>query len=193
MTAEVKKMKKVIFVSILALIMLFTVAPAMAAPATKVPVTISTSTTGMTFGDFWVTDGGVVQMRDFASDGKAYLQVASSPPVAYQLTTHRDFSATINLEKDIPFPGPWPNAKGITHSTLVWTYSINGQVQGTFKGEWTLKFTGWTIVDPAKFIVTNGPSEGHAVLQGDGVFAGQTLMLDSTGPPTSFTGYLLTS
>ena len=186
-------MKKVIFVSILALIMLFTVAPAMAAPATKVPVTISTSTTGMTFGDFWVTDGGVVQMRDFASDGKAYLQVASSPPVAYQLTTHRDFSATINLEKDIPFPGPWPDAKGITHSTLVWTYSVDGQVQGTFKGEWTLKFTGWTIVDITKFIVTNGPSEGHAVLQGDGVFAGQTLMLDSTGPPTSFTGYLLTS
>jgi len=185
-------MKKMIFVSTLALIMLFIVAPVMAAPATKVPVTITTSTTGMTFGDFWPTDGNVVQMRDFASDGKANLQVASSPPIVYQLTTHRDFSATINLEKDIPFPGPWPDAKGITHSTLVWTYSVDGQVQGTFKGEWTLKFTGWTIVDPAKFIVTNGPSEGHAVLQGDGVFAGQTLMLDSTGPPTSFTGYLLT-
>jgi hypothetical protein len=184
--------KKMIFVPILALLMLLTVVPTMAAPATKVPVTITTSNTGMTFGNWWVTDGGVVQMRDFASDGKANLQVASSPPVVYILTTHRDFFATINLGQDIPFPGPWPNAKGITHSNVVWTYSVNGQVQGTFKGEWTLKFVGWTIIDPAKFIVANGPSEGHAVLQGDGVFAGQTLMLDSTGPPTVFTGDLLT-
>lgn len=183
--------KKMIFVPIFALLILFTVAPAMAAPATKVHVTITTSTTGTTFGDWWVTDGGVVQMRDFASDGKANLQIASSPPIVYTLTTHRELSTTIALGKDISFPGPWPDAKGITHSNLVWTYSVNGQVQGSFKGEWTLKFVGWTIIDPAKFIVTNGPSEGHAVLQGDGVFAGQTLLLDSTGPPTVFTGCLL--
>jgi len=56
-------MKKVIFVSILALIMLFTVAPVMAAPATKVPATVTSSTTGMTLGDWWVTDGGVVQIQ----------------------------------------------------------------------------------------------------------------------------------
>ena len=182
--------KKLIFIPILALLMLFTVAPAMAAPATKVSVTITTLTTGMTFGDWWVTDGGVVQMRDFASDGIAYLQVDSSPPTVYTLTTHRDISSTIVLGKDIPFPGPWPDAKGITHSSVVWTYSVNGQ-EGTFKGEWTLKFVGWTIIDPVHFIVANGPSEGHAVLQGDGVFAGQTLLLGSTGPPTVFTGDLL--
>jgi hypothetical protein len=183
--------KKMVLVPILALLLLFIVAPAMATPATKVPVTITTASTGMTFGYWWVTDGGVVQMRDFASDGKAYLQLASSPSTVYTLTTHREFFTTVIIGNDIPFPGPWPDAKGITHSNVVWTYSVDGQVQGTFKGVWTLKFTGWTIVDPAKFIVTNGPSQGHAVLQGDGVFAGQTLMLDSTGPPTVFTGYLL--
>ena len=83
--------KKLIFVPILALLMLFTVAPAMAAPATKVPVTITTLTTGMTFGDWWVTDGGVVQMRDFASDGKAYSSdsfLTSSGLYAYYSSRH---------------------------------------------------------------------------------------------------------
>ncbi len=159
--------------------------PSFALPETAVPVTITRTTTGViTAGTYRVTDGGTLQTRDNVYAGKAKLYITSSPPASpdYVLTERREVAGTVNMGQEIPYPGPWPDAKSEWQEHLVWQLVVNGQVQGAFEGNWKLTSVGWPEVS----------SEGHAVLQGSGIFEGQTLLLDSTGPPTVFTGYLLT-
>jgi hypothetical protein len=184
-------MKKIIIlISALVLMMLFAVAPAIAAPATKVSVTATHSSTIINPGTNWVTDGGVVQMRDIVYGGTVILDIATTTANPdYTFTQRREQFGTVTHGRDIPYPGPWPEAKGEWHAKIVWTYSENGQV-GTFEGEMKLTSIGWYLLSNG--LAYSGPTEGHYVLQGKGVFEGQTLFLDSIGPPTVYTGYLLT-
>ena len=181
--------KELILIPILAFVILFAVAPAMAAPATKVPAMATATLSNLPGSTYVVTDGGVLQVRGIESVGTVNLYIASSPPANpnYVLSLSREGFGTVNLGTDIAFPGPWPEARGVWHSDVIWTYEVNGQVLGTFKGEWTLKTIGW-YTSPGPH---NGPSGGHIVLQGDGIFDDLILSLDSTGPPSVFTGYLL--
>jgi hypothetical protein len=188
----VKIMKKIIIlISALILMMLFAVAPAMAAPATKVSVTASHTLALINPGTGWVTDGGVVQLRDIVYGGTVRLDIATtSANPDYTFTQRREQFGTVTHGRDIPYPGPWPEAKGEWHAKIVWTYSVNGQVQGTFEGEMKLTSIGWILLSNG--LAASGPTEGHYVLQGSGIFKGQTLLLDSTSPPTVYTGILLT-
>lgn len=169
--------------------MLFALNPVMAEPASKIPVVTTQAGITTVPGAHWTTDGGIMQIRDDEGAGIAKLYINSAPPAApdYTFTYHREYIASVHLGQDIPFPGPWPDAVGIWHVTLIWQYFVNGQVMGTFEGQWEFKSVGWYI-NPTPH---TGPSEGQVVLQGSGIFEGQTLMLDSTAPPLTFTGYLL--
>ncbi len=183
--------KKFLLIPIIALLSAMFVAPSFALPESAVPVTITRTTTGvLNAGDYWVTDGGIIQMRDCVYTGKAKLYITSSPPATpdYALTERREFSGTVNQgsDKDIAFPGPWPDAKVQWSEHVVWQFVVNGQVLGAFEGVWKLTSVGWYLTPTPH----DGPSEGHAVLQGSGIFEGQTLLLDYGN--SVFTGYLLT-
>ncbi len=161
-------------------------------PESAVPVTIFQSSGQVqSAGVYSVTNGGILQVRDAIYTGQMKLYITSSPPAIpdYTLTYTRELSGTVNMGQDIPYPGPWPDAMGIWHSKLVCSYVVNGQVLGTFEGEWKLTTVGWYTAPTPH----NGSwgSEGHAVLQGSGIFKGQTLLLDYYGNLV-FIGYLLT-
>ncbi len=175
---------------VLSWFMLFALSPATAKLAAKVPVIATQAGITTVPGEYWTTDGGILQIRDDEGAGIAKLYINSAPPAApdYTFTYHREYLASVHLGQEIPFPGPWPDAVGIWHVTLVWQYIVNSQVMGTFEGQWEFKSTGW-YTSPSPH---TGSSEGHVVLQGSGIFARQTLLLDSTGAPLTFTGYLLT-
>jgi hypothetical protein len=180
--------KKIIaLIPALVLLMLFAVAPAMAATATKVPVHGGGIAGGTPhpFDKMWLTDGTITQLRGGGSQGgqlELYIYPSIEEP-DYVLTVNEEYDAMVN----------WHTGEGVWRFTEIWEYVVDGQTAGTFKGEYIVKTTG-------AFITPLGPVtwtdlEGHAVLQGDGEFYGQTLMLDfeRTRPDLgTFEGFLLT-
>ncbi len=181
-----------LLVPILLALMLFVAAPAVAQPANMVPVKVTGTAlpgTGVPAA-YFVKDGGILQLRDGVSGPAALkLYITSTTVPDYTLTDYgHEIFGVVNMGQEIPYPGPWPEAKGEWHTSLMWNYAINGQVVGTFEGEWKITSIGWYTTP----VGHTGPTQGHAVLQGSGTFDGMTLILDSTGQPTTFTGYLLT-
>ena len=182
--------RKMVMLPVLALLMLTVFAPALVEAAVKVPVTATLSGFSVLPGPdstYWVTDGGVVQIRNWIGAAVVNVHVDSLPAKDYVMQFSAITSGTVNHEKDIAFPGPWPEAKGIWTEEITWSYKVGSDVLGTFEGIWNLKSVGWYLTPGPH----NGPSEGHAVLHGTGIFDGMTLNLDSAGPPAVFTGYAL--
>lgn len=170
------------------LLMLFALVPAMAAPATKVPVHGGSLSSGTQtpFHDMWLTNGYITQLRGGGSFGgliELYIDPSTTVP-NYVMTANDEYDAMVN----------WHTGEGVWRFTLTLEYLADGQIEGTFKGEYIAATRG-AYVTPSGYPVTWTHLEGHAVLQGDGVFDGQTLMLDferTRGLQSTFEGFLLT-
>lgn len=169
--------KMMILIPALALLMLLAaVAPVMAEPAKKVPVT-GTSTAVWYPGpdaEYWITDGGILQFRGLKTAGMTTINIPGSPSLV--LKTSGDLFGMVNFK----------TGDGVMHCKSVWKYPAVGTVVGTFEGEFTADTTGGY---PATY------STMHCVLQGTGIFEGQTLMLsgEMTPPaPGLMEGFLLT-
>jgi len=179
---------------VLVLFMLLAVAPALTVAAVKVPVVAHLSNFKAAAGpdsSYWVVADSVVQARNWVASGVMNIHIDFSLAADYEMQINTILSGTINHGKDIPYPGPWPEAKGIWTHEVICTY--NGDLgQGTFEGIWNLKSVGWYLT---KTSAINGPSEGHVVLHGTGIFEGMTLYLETIGPSTTpsaaWTGYAL--
>lgn len=175
----------------LALLTLSAVAPAIAAPATRVPVHgVSISSGISTSSEKWLTGGDITQFRGGGSQGgQLELYIYPSTVPDYVLTVTEEYDAMVN----------WKTGEGVWRFTFAMEYFENEQLVGAFKGQYIVKTTGaylMPIPNPPYFVpVPWTHLEGHAVLQGDGVFEGQTLMLDfeRTKPsPGTCEGFLLT-
>ena len=183
-------MKKIVaLIPGLVLLLLFTVAPAMAATATKVPVHGGGISGGTShpIEKMWLTDGYITQLRGGGSEGgqvELYI-FPSSEETDYVFTVIEEYDAMVN----------WHTGEAVWRYKTTWLYyDATEQVAGTFKGEYIIRSTGAYIMPPG-IPVTWTHFEGHAVLQGDGEFYRQTLMLDfeRTRPnPSTFEGFLLT-
>jgi hypothetical protein len=183
----VKKVKRVMLMSLaLALLLLTMVMPALAEAAEKVPVTVKSQGGGSTIpGEIWLTDGDITQFRGWGSKGgilEIYITSTTTPD--YTVVTNSEYDSMLN----------WKTGEGIIHYRSIWEYKVDGQIAGSLKGEYTVKTTG-AYFTPEGAPVTWTHLEGHCVLQGDGVFEGWTLKLESeaTRParPT-YTGWLIT-
>ena len=184
-----KKLKRtLILVPAFLLLMLFALVPAMAAPATKVSVHGGSLSSGTQtpFHDMWLTNGYITQLRGGGSLGgqvELYIDPSTTVP-DYVMTANDEYDAMVN----------WHTGEGVWRFTLTLEYLADGQIAGTFKGEYIAATTG-AYITPSGYPVTWTHLEGHAVLQGDGVFDGQTLMLDferTRGSQSTFEGFLLT-
>lgn len=187
--------RKMVILPVLALLMIIAFAPALTVAAEKVPVTATLSNFKAVPGPdstYWVVADSVVQCRNWVTSGVMSLHIDSSPAADYVMEINTVVSGTVNHGKDIPFPGPWPEAKGIWTHEVICTYKVDGAVQGTFEGIWNLKSVGWYATQAG---YSNGHSEGHTVLHGTGIFEGMTLYLETIGPSTTpsaaWTGYAL--
>ncbi|HLN46519.1 MAG TPA: hypothetical protein VK209_12510 [Candidatus Sulfotelmatobacter sp.] len=182
-------MKRIIVLILgLVLLMLSAVAPAIAASATIVPVHGGSIAGGTSISpEMWLTNGYITQLRGGGSQGGKlglYIYPSAEEP-DYVLTINEEYDAMVN----------WKTGEGIWRFTETWEYLVDGQIAGTFKGEWLIKSTG-AYITPSGYPVAWTHLEGHAVLQGGGIFDGQTLMMDSErtrGFPGTFEGFLLTS
>jgi uncharacterized membrane protein len=79
---EVKKMerKMTLLVPVLVLLVLSAVEPALAATAEKVPVNAIASIQITSLGTYWITDGGILQMREGEALGTIKLYITSTNP-----------------------------------------------------------------------------------------------------------------
>jgi hypothetical protein len=171
------KTKMLILFPIIALLLTVAVAPAMAEPAQRIPVTVRT--TGQTDSSpekVITTDGGIIQMQGVTRTGKVTLTIVGQTPIVGTETEVMDFSINTNT------------LEIVAHShKLVFTFA-----GGTFEGQKTSMETG--VISIRQIPLT---LEQHTVMQGTGTFDGQKLMLTedwasatATGPPI-YSGFLI--
>ena len=188
-------MKKIMQISLFVLVtamLLSSFTAVMAAPAKWIPVTATTIGKTAVFSGIVLNEGGVF-FFDTAATGTVTF---NTPSKVWTFASSSIQSGIINTKTD----------DGELHIKMTWTYPAVGTVQGTFEGEAKGKTTTYAYVPttgiPHPFYSTN---IYHTVLQGSGIFDGQTLKLDGirpsldpavyppiTGPkPTSWEGFLL--
>ena len=178
--------KKMLLVPVFALLMLFTVAPVMAAPAKWTPVTGTQTSAGGAFSGIVLNDGGVF-FYDAVGGGTVVLH---TPTADYTFASSSVLNGTINTKTD----------EGEMHYKMLWEYKVNNVVVGGFDGEQigkstTTKYSATGI--PLPMYSTN---IYHVVLHGFGRFGGQILKLDGVRPaqtsgmtslPVEWEGFLL--
>jgi hypothetical protein len=165
---------KAIFVSGLVLLMLLTfIAPVMAAPAQKLPIVLVTSGHNISPPEkTWTTDGGIIHSIGGVRGGPVTLKIGTGPTIT------GTYSESGNMVT---------NTK--THETIV---NFNRMVctfpDGSFEGAKTAKITS-ALINGA---MTTVAQEQHGVLQGSGIYEGQTLKIEQDyvlGDPTKTKDY----
>jgi hypothetical protein len=165
------KTKLLILFPIIACLLTFTVAPAMAEPAQRIPVTARTSgQIDSSPEKVIITEGGVIQMQGVTRTGRVTLTIDGQTPLVGTEEEVMDFSINTNT------------LEIVAHShKLVFTFT-----GGTFEGQKTSYETG--VISIRQIPQT---LEQHTVMHGTGTFDGQKLMLTedwalatATGPPT---------
>jgi len=151
--------KETIMVSLSAILMLLAiVTPVLAAPAQKFPVTLDTKgKTIATAERTWTTDGGIEHSFGGVRGGPVYLTIGTGPvivgtyiEIGDSMINHKTGETIVNFHKMLcEFPG------------------------GSFEGAKTMR---------ALYEIRNGvpvavEQEQHAVLQGSGIYEGQTLKI----------------
>ncbi len=185
---------KIVLIPILALISLIMVATVGAIPVTAIPVTAIQTGAGVVTG-FVLNDGGVF-FYDIVETGTVKLYITSTVTPDYTFESRGILNGTINTKTD----------DGVFHRKMTWTYKVAGEVKGWFEGEVkadTVTYKYNLLGIPVSKFSTNTL---HTVLQGGGIFKGQTLKLDglrqsvdpslpynTTTPPnpSTWTGILL--
>ena len=178
-------MKKIIlFIPLFALLMFSALAPVWGeGVATKVPVMVKSLGASTGGGEIWLTNGDITQMKGRTSTGSHEIYITSTTVPDYVTTSTSEYSTMIN----------WKTGDSVAHYHQLWEYEVGEEVVGTFSGEYILKGTG-AYITPSGIPVPYMRLEGHVILQGDGIFEGWTLMLDSeaTRPARSvYEGVLL--
>jgi len=139
-------MNKKIFLPVMVLLVLFAVAPVMAAPAVKMSYTANVSLVVTDPGESWTTRGGILQVRGLIAIGtfnSADLDIVDA-------TMWKTLDYTLNTN----------TGKGTMHGKFVLT--VDGA--GTFEGSFRDKITDSTHL------------AGTVVGQGTGAFAGWKTM-----------------
>jgi hypothetical protein len=168
--------KKVLGIAAALLLAAMFVAPVFA--KTKVAVTATQMGGSSSGGEGWMVDDGIFQFRGAEGAGVVTLNIPGQDPLS------GTSSSVINGKITFTQEAPDPEALGIIHLKMVWTFTGEGKT-GTFEGQMQRKAIGV----PLTYV------EAHMVLQGTGDFEGQTLMLSAEGPgmPVNWVGFLLTS
>jgi hypothetical protein len=169
--------KKILGIAVTLLLAAMFVAPVFA--KRKVAVT-ATQMGGGTGGEGWMVDHGIWQFRGTEGAGVVTLYIPGQTPLVGAS------SSVINGKITFTQEPPDPNALGIMHLKMVWTFT-GKDTTGTFEGQMQRKGIGVPLLSSL---------EAHMVLQGTGDFKGQTLMLsaeDTSLPPTNLVGFLSTS
>jgi hypothetical protein len=141
-----ERMNKKVLMPFMVLLVLFAVAPVMAAPATKMPYTADVSLVLNPPGKNWTTKGGILQVRGLIAEG--------------------NFSSTelnitnANMWKKLDYTLNMNTGKGTMHGKFILT--VDGA--GTFEGSFRDKITDFTHL------------AGTVVGQGAGAFAGWKTM-----------------
>lgn len=176
------------------LVALMMVATVRAIPETAIPVTATQTGTGTVFSGIVLNDGDIF-FYDAVETGIVKLYITSTITPDYTFEARGILNGTINTKTD----------NGVFHRKMTWTYKVAGEVLGTFEGEVKADTTTYKYITgiPVSKFSTNVL---HTVLQGSGIFEGQTLKLDGLRPtidpslpwntptpanPTTWTGILL--
>jgi hypothetical protein len=171
--------KKLLGLAVVLLFAAMLVAPAMAAPATKIEGVTATITITMT-SVYTVHDHGILQVREGVATGTVTINIPGQAPLVG--TVYAEFIGTMKLEH--PMPGPWPEAENIMVGHPVFTFTGEGTT-GTFEGIRHNKIIGFP--DPVVSYINT-----RLDMHGTGDFLGQTLKLSYEGaPPAVISGYLL--
>ncbi len=85
-------MNKKILLFAMAFLMLFTLAPAMAAPAVKTPYTADVVLDVTELGEEWVTEDGILQVRGRGADGSF---ISAALPETGSM--HKEFDLTVDM------------------------------------------------------------------------------------------------
>ena len=164
-----KMKKKSIIVSMFAILMLLAVvSPAMAAPAQKFPVTLDTK--GKTIAPAertWTTDGGIIHSIGGVRGGPVFLTIDTNPTITG--TYIETGNSVINTK----------TGETIVHfNKMVCIFPL-----GSFEGAKTMR--SLSEIREGKPVTLE--QEQHAVLQGSGIYEGQTLKIGYdwvlTNPP----------
>ena len=165
-------MKRVaVAVSVLALLVIFAfTAPVMAKAPTTTPIRATQSGTITSIEKEWFSDG-IVHRKGVVNQGTIRLYIpdtASSP--TYTFSFYNVFDVSVDTEDT---NGPYT-----IRVDAMWKYSEGGAVVGTFEGQ-----INWNM---------NSPHVAHGLLQGTGIFDGQTLRFweDTATAGTNWLGTL---
>ena len=168
--------RKILGIAIALLLAAMFVAPVFA--KTKIAVTATQMGGGGSGGESRMVDHGIRQFRGMEGTGVVTLYIPGQAPLV------GTSSSVINGKITFTQEPPDPDAEGLIHLKMVWTFTGEGTT-GTFEGQMQRKGIGVPIIS---YI------EAHMVLQGTGDFKGQTLRLSHAGPPPlNWEGFLLTS
>ena len=171
--------RMMILIPLLALLMLFAVvAPVLAEPAQKLPVTLVTS--GAFSGlpeKIWTTDGGIIHSQGQIRGGVVTLTIGQGPAIVGTYSENGDSITNTKTHEMI-----------INFNKMVVTFP-----GGSFEGAKTARFTS----EIRNGVPVTIAQEQHAVLQGSGIYEGQTLKISQdwvlTVPavPKVYTGVLI--
>lgn len=139
-------MNKKVLMPVMALLMLFVVAPIMATPAARIPYTANVSLVIISPGEVWTTEGGILQVRELIAEGT----FNSADLGIVDAIMWKKLDYTLNTI----------TGKGTMHGKFVLT--VDGA--GTFEGSFRDKITDSTHLS------------GTVVGQGTGGFAGWKTM-----------------
>ena len=168
--------KKVLGIAVALLLAAMFVAPVFA--KRKVAVTATQMGGGGSGGESWMVDHGIFQFRRLEGYGTVTLYIPDKAPLVGASSSEINGKTTFTQEP------PDPDAEGLIHLKMKWTFTGEGTT-GTFEGQMQRKTIGVPVITHV---------EAHVVLQGTGDFEGQTLILSYAGPPPlNWEGFLITS
>ena len=139
-------MNKKVLILVMTLLVLFAVAPVMAAPATKMPYAANVNLVITSWGEQWITAGGILHVKGLIAEGT----FDSADLLIFGATMWKKLDYTLNTI----------TGKGTMHGKFVLT--VEGV--GTFEGSFRDKITDSVLLS------------GTVVGQGTGVFAGWKTM-----------------
>jgi hypothetical protein len=118
-----EEMNKKILLPIMALLVLFAVAPVMAPPAAKTTYTADVDLDILSLDEEWTTEGGILHVKGVIAEGP----FDSEDLGIEEATMEKKFDYTVNTN----------TGKGTLHGKFVLTVGTIGTLEGSFRGKIT--------------------------------------------------------
>ena len=172
--------RKMFLVPLIMVLMVFAVAPVMAAPQEQkvsASILMTAAFPPVSTSEPWVTDGGIQQIR---GENDVFLNVLDIGGQLFNVYSSNIADSSWNMKTGVK----------IVHYDATWYISSDGSPDG-FKGNVEGKFYDWGILPNGH--PTFSMMSVHCVMQGFGDFAGQTIKLSYEGSNSHdpWTGYCL--